>query len=383
MLSRPPGPALCALLTAMLVMPSMTGCGDDLLPGDVPKPPIVWEGDHVRVGTDLDLDEWCGGSLPRLDAYAGAVMDLFDDHGVVTYYLFEPPVSELGVCPPRGAACAISIDDEGVVLTDELPDDHEVVHVVGHTGTIETMPHFFEEGGASYWGGQRGRPDARGVDVRELIDTHWEGGMNGREYAAAAHFTSHLVDTYGVDSYVKLRNASFWLQSRGEFERTFLQVIGAPLDEALDDYEERPYCPFEATRSSFYECAGDVDYYIAAGAEVLVDVDVSCSNSQVIGPAKLGTEPDRIWRDLVVEIEDSSNYVVFEEPELGEANSVAVQIKRCATECFEVWTNTKTLLPRGTPQEPDFFVFDLLPGRYVVRVSRDVGDPGRVRFRWL
>jgi hypothetical protein len=158
------------------------------------------------------------------------------------------------------------------------------------------------------------------------------------------------------------------------------------LDDAIDDYEERwPYCDVSAAQSSFYECAQPAQA-IASGATVEFDLDISCMDPEVIGPSSLVSEDGvpRIWREITIEVERSEYTVTFDVPELGEPNTVALEVKRCDTDCGVVMFNSRELRPDGTGVDTHFNVFSmtLLPGRYVLRVSRAADDPGPVRFTW-
>lgn len=72
----------------------------------------------------------------------------------------------------------------------------------------------------------------------------------------------------------------------------------------------------------------------------------------------------------------------FDIPELGEPNTVIMDIKRCDTRCGDVMLNRWRLTPNHVIGNPNEFLIKLKAGRYVVRVSRAVDDPGPVHFGW-
>lgn len=364
-----PGPTL-ALLGGLLLV--VGACGDDSTP---PRPPIVWTGAHVQVGTDLDLGEWCPGTLSRLDAYAGALKELFvapRDH-VITYYLYPPPLTEHDLCEGN-RACHV----KGAIFTTELFDAHELVH--GVSSAHGSMPHFFEEGAAAYWG-QTDDVKFADLDLREALDEHWSGGADPFVYALAVHFTSYLVHTYGREPYAALLQRASREQSRAEFARTFERVLGVTLDEAIDDYEARwPSCGTWATHSSFYECARPATR-LAPDDWTEFDLDLSCADPEVVGPSALGFADGvaRIWRDLTIEVETAEQTILFDIPAPGEPNTVLLEIKRCDTFCGDA--STWRAAPNNA-DDPNLYVLGGAPGRYILRVSRAAEDPGPVRFRW-
>ncbi|MDC0720683.1 hypothetical protein [Nannocystis bainbridge] len=351
---------------------------------DRERPPIVWAGEHVQVGTDLDLDAWCPGTLTLLDSHTALLKEMFDapaDH-VVTYYLYPSPISDR-ICPKPSTACYLP--DEGAAVTTDLFNLHEIVHAVqwAHGG----MPHVFDEGAATYWGGRghgAGAEDARGLQFRSLIDNAWSEGLGSRGYWLAAKFTSYLIHANGLESYVALLKATSWDQSRANFEKTFDQAMGMTLDDAISDYEaelEWWYCDAPATQYWFHGCAqpGDV---LPTGETTHFDLDISCADPEVVGPSSHAS-PDgtlRIWRDITLELTSTDQFITFDAPQDGEPSTVLVELKPCTTDCSLALTETVRLNPGpdGTEFSPS-----VLPGRYVLRVSRAAEDPGPVQIRWL
>ncbi|MCY0990658.1 hypothetical protein OV203_26175 [Nannocystis sp. ILAH1] len=372
-------PTAAAPSCTLLVLVCLAGgaCGDDHGGDGAERPPIVWKGEHVQVGTLLELDGWCPGTLARLDDYAAALKDRFHapEAPIINYYLYAPPLSSHDLCGGN-RACVV----DGDVSTPELLDIHELVHAV--SATFGSMPHFFEEGAASYWG-RHYAVDFRGLDIREVLAEHWSSGADPREYALAAHFTSYLVHTHGDEPYVALLQATSRDQSRSEFEATFADILGVSLDQAIDDYEANwPYCDPWAAQSSFYEC-GRPATVVTPGEGTEFDLDISCADPEVVGPSALGF-PDRvprIWRDLTiaVEVDQPSQIITFDVPAVGEANTVLLEVKRCDSYCGDA--STWPIVPDRT-EDPNVFVLSGAAGRYVLRVSRAADDPGPVRFRW-
>ena len=362
-------------------------------------PPVVWEGANVQVATNLDLNAWCGGSLPRLDAYTAALKERFDvpdDHGV-TYVLLEPPIHAHDACPENARACA----RDGMVLTTEMPDDHELVHAI--STAHDSLPTVFEEGSASYWGAVSGRPEYRGLKLFDLLDSWNSRYLSPGEYALAAHFTSYLVHNYGHRRYATLAEATYKSQSRSSFESTFGDIFGVSLTDAAERYEQTwPHCDIESTQSSFHTCAEPA--IVLTGSEHTdLDFDVNCGNPSVIGPRQDWNGDVKIWEEIAVSLETPNYQQVVEllEPH-DPPEGLRILIKRCDTECAKVELFSRELGPdtfspdlwgvgdealavrgwsflgQASGQAPEGWA----AGRYVVRVSRDHDDAGRVRIRW-
>lgn len=348
------------------------GCGGD----PVERPPIVWTGEHIQVGTDLDLSAWCPGTLPLLDDHVGLLKDLLDAPGdhQITYYLYPPPLGE-HACPEPLRACYM----EGAVFTTDLFDLHEIAH--GISDAHRKMPHFFEEGAASYWGGTAAA-DFRGLDIRAVLDKQWTGGMGDRGYALAAHFTSYLIHAHGLESYADLARTTARGQSRSAFEETFEQAIGMALDDSIEDYSDQwTYCDTRATQPWFFACAQQPQLVLSPGEWTQIEVDLSCADPAVAGPSTLISSDGvpRIWRDITVDLSSDEQVVGLDVPDQAEPGAVLVEIKRCDSDCREVMRSTRTL---SLDEESSLFSFSVTPGRYVARISRAADASGPVQLRW-
>lgn len=354
----------------------MGACGDN--PDPAPETlPVAWVGEHIEVATELDLTDYCPGTLPRLDRHMGALKEVYEvpaDY-VVRYNLFPPPRPTFG-CLKGVVAC---FHDDTAYATDAF-EVHELVHAV--SSIYDGMPRFFEEGAASYWGYAVPADDSD-LDIREVLDKNWTGGMGDNEYALAAHFISYIVYTHGHSSYLALLRNTSGHQTRAEFETSFEKSLGVSLAEAIDDYEEVwPYCDTRATQQWFDECA-QPPITLSRGDRRNFDLDISCANPEVVGPSSrlsLGETP-RIWLDMTLEVESNNHDITFERPAMGEANTVIMEVKRCDTACGTVMKKRWTMTPDDV-DDTSMYNIGPSPGRYVVRVSRNADDPGPVRFEW-
>ncbi len=366
-----------------------TGCHeDDLLLGGVEPPPIVWEGETLRVGTELDTSQWCPGNFEIMERRVFALREEWgiDSDDLISYYIFDEPLSAIGVCGSAANSVCTYLESR-IVATTEVPNVHELAHAVA--ASTGDLPSVFAEGAASFWGRPgRASGDLRAASLTEMLEEHWAGGLtiHSGEYLRAADFTAYLTETYGLAPYRSLLQLADHRQSRAEFEPIFLDAFGVDLDTAVDDYQQNwDHCGDEAARSDFFACQQPPLVLGETNRDQLIDVDISCANPDVQGPIVFDESGEhRIWQDIAVEIpiKRVSESVLFESPALGEPNTVEVMITPCDTPCLHTQTDELTLRPRGTPTEPDTFSFELTAGRYAVRISRSADDPGPVRFRW-
>lgn len=377
--------ALAPLVTTLF----LAGCQEDgLLLGGVEPPPIVWEGETLRVGTEVDTSGWCPGNFEMMERRVLALREEWDidSDDLISYYIFDEPLSDIGVCG-SAANSACTYLESRIVATTEVPNVHELAHAVA--ASTGDLPPVFAEGAASFWGRPgRASGDLRAASLAKMLEEHWSGGLSiqAGEYLRTADFTAYLTETYGLAPYRSLLQLAHNRQSREEFEPVFLDAFGVDLDSTVDDYErDWDHCGAEAARSDFFACQQPAVVLGDSTLDQLIDVDISCANPDVQGPIVFDESGERrMWQDIVVEIpvKRVSELVLFESPALGEPNTVEVMITPCDTPCLHTETDELTLLPRGTPTEPDTFSFELTAGRYAVRISRRADDPGQVRFRW-
>lgn len=112
-------------------------CGED-------RPPIVWEGEHLRFGTHEDTTI-CEGTLPYMDAYVGYLGDLFErPHARVDYYWVSTDESDAH-CSMAGRGCASGRE----VFSQYALHMHELVHAA-RDGAHAYLP--LEEGIADLYG---------------------------------------------------------------------------------------------------------------------------------------------------------------------------------------------------------------------------------------
>lgn len=378
--SRFEGVARVVSLAALLAIEA--ACAE---PFDVP---IVWEGEHLRVGTDKDIDAWCPGTMPRMDAYTGGlkqVMGVPDDL-VIDFYVLENPLEDyVGGCAEDSPGCS-----DGAAYSRFMPHDHELVHAVRYA---EGLSHrAIEEGAASYWGDllapEGVAEEAELIRMGDVLEAADADAMTLADYLRAAHFTSYLVHQYGTSANKTLLRETEWGMRTHQLDEVFERLVGSSIDEVIAEYEGSwPWCGEEAMRSSFFDCsapaiglcAGPVDTHPLVSLDFEVswfdhafEFDVSCADSQVIGP-RLG----RIWRHAVVEVPIGGTHTLGAVSDIDPAD-VKVTVKRCDTDCA-----------RATPiQVPvsdiGAVVIDVEfdPGRYLVRLEAKEETAGPIAIGW-
>ncbi|MFO0636278.1 MAG: hypothetical protein U0168_25890 [Nannocystaceae bacterium] len=259
------------------------GCSADADPDDArePRPPIVWTGEHLELGTERSLDEVCAGTLPWADRFVGYVGDVFGnpDAFVSSYWIDE----DIERYCTLDVDCAIG--DEA--FSRNVVNSHELVHA----SRMTQMPHrALEEGIAELYGGAvLGTYPLEG-DAESLLREHGGGALLPAElYGRAGHFASFLRFAYGEQTLVDLRAASSWEDDWSQTQATFMEVFGVPLAEVVATYElfYPDMCDGSQFRDTNFDCQGDfVTLPSEAGAApVVIEQDLACSDDEVFGLA--------------------------------------------------------------------------------------------------
>lgn len=345
------------------------GCSEPAPPDPAP---VVWSGSRVEVATHGTVLE-CAGSRAYLDAFAERVIDeLGIESGEgqrARIYLLEPDeLDALGFCPPD-ARCVYA----DRVYTDLAVDKHELVHALRglEYGNSLPGPIFFEEGLATlYEDDDVGTPEDR--DVLLGLESGSQG-LRGRLelwwYGLAAEFVAFLSRDESMQSVARFLDSAAGAETLVDLERVFEEHFDGSLEAAAERYdEETPRCtPFGRTRH-IVECEEEP---LPIPAEV--SFDLSCAAEGVVGPMD-GT----IWRSFTFEVEDDA-LLLLRTPLEGESpfmqprcSGFTMQVTDCDRGCVSE-------IDIAEPREGEDEVEEALnfsPGRYVVRLSRPVDDPG-------
>lgn len=133
--------------------------------------------------------------------------------------------------------CYRSMDEGGLIYTEQVPHPHELVHAVDIAAL--GAPHvLLAEGLAEHLGSSTRHADglpgfAAGFEA--LV----RGGERPRDYTLPMHFVGALLDEGGVDAFKQLRAAVPGDASWDEFAAAYQDVYGEPLPAALARMETR------------------------------------------------------------------------------------------------------------------------------------------------
>jgi hypothetical protein len=336
--------------TAALVLVSAVACSNGPEP-----PPIVWEGEHVRFGTDADESLLCAGTLPYLDGAVGYLGELFGRPGARVDYYWLPEGTDT-YCPDGVDGCA---NDNGTFSRFTI-HQHELVHAVRWPSRLH-LP--LEEGLAEAFGDDWDRFEVQG-DIRELLeDPTGNGYLPGPGYGLAAHFVSYLRADYGLSTLTELDRRTDYDQSYAAAAAAFEQVYGQPLDEVIDAYEtEYPRCDQPTLRDKGYDCSRNIiDAPTEIGERVTVVIPLSCDDSAVLGP-RLGQR----WTTRTLDVKVAGRYRVNGRP-LENAPFDFVEISRCDISCFDYADDSLSRLTGNQFGSGHC----LEPSRYLFRFSVD------------
>jgi hypothetical protein len=337
-----------ATTVALLALASSSACSDEPVP-----PPIIWEGEHLRFGTDADDGAICAGTLPYLDGVVGHLGEVFGrpDARVDYYWLPDGPQP---FCPGHADGCG----DEHGTFSKYVIHQHELVHAIRFPNGLY-LP--LEEGLAEAYGDDWNKFPLHG-DIHDLLSNPSDGYIPGPGYGLAAHFVSYLEASHGLDSIIELDAATdYYETSFSQAQAAFEAVYGQSLDATIADYEtEYPRCNTRVFRDKAFDCSRNV---VAAPTEVdgKLDMTISmaCDDPAVLGP-RLGER----WTTVALDVEVAGNYYIIARPEESGALEL-LHIARCDLSCFEYgsdWLSHTTGYEFGGG-------FCLEPSRYLFRFA--------------
>lgn len=318
-------------------------------------PEVTAEGVHVVVAADPGLVP-CGGALEHMDRHVAAVAEEFGvatptgDDRVLLYWLEVEDFHVRAGCPAPSGGCV----HDGVAYSVNMPDSHELVHVLARP--LGRMAPYFREGLASAYEGFEVDRGAGGSAIATLeSESPW--GVN---YAMAGAFTRYLVEEFGAADVLAMLRALPWLSLEeedldGELRRRF----GVTLAEVVAAFEAEYFaCEDGVWRPLLGECAAPEIAW--DGVEVGEHRVLACEQDDVVGPYV--DDLAIVYRTL--EIPQAGEYEVTVLMEEG----TSLSFTPCATRCART---------RGV-QAGERRVFELAAGRYAWRVHGRALAPGSV-----
>ena len=333
-----------ASLAPALVLAVASGCNDE-----PPLPPIVWEGEHLRFGTDADDSTICAGTLPYLDGVVGHLGEVFGRPNARVSYYWLPDGTD-AYCADGPEGC---VNDRGTFSRHTI-HQHELVHGIRWPSGLY-LP--LEEGLAEAYGDDWNRFPVQG-DIHDLLeDPVGNRYLPGAGYGLAAHFVSYLDADYGLETLIELDASTDYEQSYASAAAAFERVYDEPLDAVVDEYEaEYPRCSTLTFRDREYDCTRNV---IEAPSEIdeRIDLEISlaCDDPAVLGP-RLGQR----WTTVTLDVRAAGYYFINGHPtENGPIE--LVEIRSCDGSCFEgrdaLSVTTGTHLYGGFCLEPRKYLF--------------------------
>jgi hypothetical protein len=303
---------------AGLVMGTASGCGDE-----PPLPPVVWEGEHLRFGTDADETTLCAGTMPYLDGAVGYLGEVFDRPDARVDYYWLPDGTE-PYCSEDADGC---VNERGTFSRYTI-HQHELVHAIRWPHNLY-LP--LEEGLAEAFGDDWKKFLVQG-DIRDLLeDPRGNGYIPGPGYGLAGHFVSYLHADHGLETLMELDAATNYAQSYASAAAAFERVYDQPLDDAIDQYEaEYLQCGTLTYRDKGYDCSRNVvEAPTAIDGRLDLEISLACDDPAVLGP-RLGQR----WTTVTLDVKVAGRYLINGRP-LEDQPFEIIEIRNCDTSCFE------------------------------------------------
>jgi hypothetical protein len=328
---------------------------------ELPLPPVVWEGESVRVRMDDPEIEVCGGSFEALDRHAALVREalLLEGDGVIEYSIGDQDFVDERCTSDSPIACTKTTT--GAVFTTEPFIQHEIVHAVRMLDphvSLRSSP--IEEGLATLFGSDNLSDSTVPLDASLIIeDPHVRGGA---EYYRAGYLTALLFESHGAEG---LRSFDLLARSRSEDE-AFVEAFGETKAEFAEMADDAPLCDPSQWRAPLLECDGGITTADPVTGAVSFTGDLRCGQEQTFGP-----EQGRMWTTRHFRLDEATNFLrySFEMPD-----DATLEIVACDGGCPGRFAYV------GTRYEVNSFgsgVPNLEPGDYYLRLSRPLsGDDG-------
>jgi hypothetical protein len=327
---------------------------------ELPLPPIVWEGESVRVRMDDPDIEVCGGSFEALDRHAALVRQalLLEGEEVVEYSIGDQDFVDERCNLDTPAPCTESTT--GDVFTSNPMLEHEIVHAVRVLDpelALRSSP--FEEGLATMFGGDRFDDEGPPLDPSIiLVDEQLQGVL---EYYHAGQTMALLLDRHGSDAFRSFDT----LASTMDEDEAFLAAFGESKEQFVAAVDDVPYCEQTQWWTPLLECDGEPATADPTTGALILSGNVGCSAPGVSGPRS-----GRMWTSRHFRLNERTITLAyeFEIPE-----DATLEIVACAESCPERFAYNGTRDQLGSIEHG---VPALEPGEYFLRVSRPVSNDG-------
>jgi len=336
----------CAIMSA-------SACSED----EFPLPPIVWEGEMVRVRMDDEEIPVCGGTFEALDLHAGLVREALLLEGrerIIEYSIGDRDFVE-EQCGDPSAGCAFP--DTGNVFVSAPIIQHEIVHAVRILDPeIKLLSSAVEEGLATVFGADFGGSGTIPLQALEILDK--ERVVGGPDYYRAGQVMAILLERHGIEAFRRFDV----LARRTTEDSAFLEVFGETKEDFAQAAEAAPQCDPTRWRAPIFECSGAPERQDPDTGQLVLSGSLDCGAPDVIGPTS-GTA----WTTRHFEITKRTNELRYE---FDFAEDVVLEIVGCNPGCPDRFTYS------GGRWEVGSFggIRDLEPGEYFIRMSRPISS---------
>lgn len=331
---------------------------------ELPLPPVVWEGESVRVRMDDPGIEVCGGTFEALDRHAELVREalLLEGDGVIEYSIGDQDFVD-AACDgsPHESPQACTNTGNGHVFTTIPFSQHELVHAVRVLDPrIELLRSAYEEGLATVYGADVVARDVTPMNALEILDdSNVAGAM---EYDRAGQVLALLIEENGVEAFRRFSE----LATAGSEAAAFADVFGETLEDFATHADASPICERSQWWQPLLECDGEPIVPDPETGSMVLSGNLACGSPDAHGPF-LGN----VWVSRHFQLDETTSFLRyrFEMPE-----DATLEIVACDGSCPGRFAYI------GTRYEVGSFgsgLPSLEPGDYYLRMSRPVsGDDG-------
>jgi hypothetical protein len=347
------------LALAGLTLATVLGCAPD----ELPLPPVVWEGDMVRVRMDDPGIQVCGGTFEALDRHAALVREalLLEGDETIEYSIGdEELVHDICAGPGSDTPDGCAFPNTGRVYTSVPYVPHEIVHSVRRLDPrLGKLSAPFEEGLATLFGADWPDDIVIPLEAKAILAERYVSGL--REYDRAGQTMSILIDRHRVEAFREFDELARTMSE----DAAFAEVFGETKEEFAAVAETMPICEQSQWWMPLLECDGEP---ITADPEtglLTLTGNVSCGEPDVMGP-----EWGRMWTSRRVRLDYRTSF--FHSYDFDFPEDATLEIVSCNQGCpgrfAYIGTRYEVSGYGGNALE------DLEPGEYFLRLSRPVLD---------
>ncbi len=355
-------PRMAASVGGVVVAGLLASLPSGCAPEEAPLPPVVWEGESVRVRMDDPDIEVCGGTFEGLDRHAALVREALRLEGdeVVEYSIGDEGFVD-AACnyePSVPLGCALYSSGEVFTRIPYLP--HEIVHAVRHLDPeIGHLSWVFEEGLATMFEADTLDDGTVPLDAQGLLGD--PAVSNAAEYYRAGHLMAILLERHGIDAF---RDFDRLALLEGE-DRAFVETFGETKEEFAAAAELVPHCEQSQWWMPLLECDGEPMVADPATGVLVLEGNLDCGAEDVRGP-----DFGRMWTSRHFRLDEPTNVLGFhfEMPE-----DATLEIVGCSGGCPERFAYIGTRYQVGSVSQG---LPRLEPGEYFLRMSRPVAADG-------